>query len=100
MQSLRTAMIQKKKHICEIIKKSKKVTKYTKKQNNRLRQNLLTKQIQRGIYERKNRGSTVSGTGSNITVNCEKLKDPTYMVIGFNNFFTTFNEKIKQSTDI
>jgi len=40
--------------------------------------------------------STVSGRGSNITVNGEKLKDPTYVANAYNNFFITNTEKIKQ----
>jgi len=45
-------------------------------------------------YEERDRKSTFSGTGSHLTVNDEKLKDPTNVASAVNNFSVTITEKL------
>ena len=46
-------------------------------------------------YKERDKENTFSGRGSNLTVNGEKLKDPTCVANAYNNFFITNTEKIK-----
>jgi len=46
-------------------------------------------------YKERDEESTVSGRRSNLTVNSEKLKDPTNVANAYNNFFITNTENIK-----
>jgi len=45
-------------------------------------------------YKERERKSTFSGTGSHLTVNDEKLKNPTNVANAFNNFCITITEKL------
>ena len=46
-------------------------------------------------YKERDTESTFSGTGSNFTVNDEKLKDPTYVANACNNFYKTLADNFK-----
>ena len=50
-------------------------------------------------YKERDEESTVSGRRSNLTVNSEKLKDPTNVANAYNNFFITNTENIKHRTN-
>jgi len=45
-------------------------------------------------YTTRDRESIFSGTGSSLTVNDKKLKDPTEVVNDFSNSFITITEKL------
>jgi hypothetical protein len=45
-------------------------------------------------YNKRHRESTFSGTGSHLTGEWWKLKDPVNVANAFNNFFTTVTEKL------
>jgi hypothetical protein len=45
-------------------------------------------------FKERDRKSTFTGTGSHLTVNDEKLKDPTNVASAFSNFFITITEKL------
>ena len=45
-------------------------------------------------YKERDKESAFSGTGSYLTVNDDKLKNPTDVANAFNNVFTTITEKL------
>jgi hypothetical protein len=50
-------------------------------------------------YNERHRKSTFIGTGSHLTCEWWKLKDPVNMANAFSNFFTKITKKIKDATN-